>query len=186
MKKILFGLLLTMMYLTSIAQPATQKGNYSFSGYAGVFTQSTGGFGARINSFEVSTRLFGAKFIKDNLAVGGAAIFSTFSIGGLASKRDILIGPQAEYFKFLKNNERMAFKTIGIVYYANTIVSDSSANGFGIAALPGLSYFLNDNVSINGSLAFEFQLVFSKVGDFGISYNRLIFATPLIGLSTYF
>lgn len=190
MKKILFGLLTTLVFLTGYAQ--TDQGNMFIGGTLNFGTSSflnpdsTGYF--KGNSFDFSIAPEFGYFVEDNFAIGATIFFGTSNaksndvfFSGVRTQKVSEIGFGGgifgQYFIELNKDLYLTFKgTLG--YYniigetsvttpgflgspeTTTIGLRSSINQLSFTVIPSIEYFVNDNLSL--SLGFG-DLYFSQV-----------------------
>ena len=130
------------------------------------------------NTFNMSIDPKVAWFIQDNLAVGGMVNlglntgngFTTFTYGISALGRYYVADKSVQLLKqsrfFLEGNVGISGKNVHV-----SGLPDANTNGLGIGFGPGIAYFLNKNISLEGLLKYNLTVGFGSA----TTHNQLAF-----------
>ncbi|MBK7884752.1 MAG: porin family protein [Chitinophagaceae bacterium] len=168
MKKI-YLVAAALLSMTAATFAQTQKGYYIIGGQLSNMNLDLQKNGTAF-SLNVTPRV--AWFIQDNFAVGGEVLIGLNTLKG-STQFNYGIGPIARYYVAEKGMQLMKktnfFVDANIGVYGQNSKSDGnssvSTNGLGVGIGPGLAYFINQNISIEGLLKFR------HTSNFGNSIN---------------
>lgn len=117
-------------------------------------------------SFNVQPKV--AWFIKDNLALGGQVIAGVNTSNGYTAF-NYGIGPLARYYTGSSANNikksRLFFEANAGIFGQNVKVTGSpstNTNGFGLGIGPGYTYFVNQNVALEGLVKYNLHVGFGN------------------------
>lgn len=130
-------------------------------------------------------RIDGSYYILRNLGVGLFVQYESEEIDqegfpGLDTS-SVIIGPQVTYHFPLSPQFNLFVN--GAVGYAAAEVNNRDADGYAFEVGGGLKYFLKNNISINGTLAYQFMTLEADDTGRDVDFSGAIFG---VGLSVYF
>ncbi len=190
----LMTLLIAFLYFLN-ASAQTEKGRFAISGKTDMslmFGKTTlvvdSASGQKQNSKAFNANLGFAYFVANNLAVGVSGSFqykrvdADNSIGYLQNYVAGVI-PTVSYFFPLKGNLKPNISVgAGYVWF---FTSKLDAEGLSLNAAPGVSYFVNQNVSLDLGVQYSYNTLKNTSHYSGISYKQQTIGL-LAGLSVYF
>jgi long-subunit fatty acid transport protein len=121
---------------------------------------SSGGFSDTTDNDTINLSLTGFYYLADNLGLGINWSYQSEKVsadGDSAKTTMHLIGPAVQFNSSL--NDTVSLFLAGTLGYASIDYDDSffgntSANGFGYSISGGIKYFINDYISLNGSIGY--------------------------------
>ncbi|HVF98005.1 MAG TPA: hypothetical protein VM871_11815 [Flavisolibacter sp.] len=181
MKKHLLAILIATVSFTVATNAQTQKGYYLIGGDLGGFSI---GFSDG-TPFNLSITPKVAWFKNDNLALGGFVDIGLSTAKGAGTTFNYGVGPLARYYfgapavntttTSARRSSRFFLEgTVGI-QGVNTS-GGSSTNGLGIGIGPGVAYFVNQNIALEGLLKYNKTVGFGNDGgasilSFGLGFQ---------------
>ena len=160
MKKHLLTIFVATAMLSVTANAQLQKGYYLIGGDLGGFSL---GFGES-KPFSLSITPKAAWFRNDNFAVGGFVDLGVLTQKGGPTTFNYGVGPLARYYfgstavntastSARRSSRFFVEGTVGLQGF-NESGGGGSTNGLGIGIGPGLAYFLNQNIALEGLLKY--------------------------------
>lgn len=155
MKSRLFTLLVVLLGTASISQAQLQRGNVLIGG-------DLAGFDLGLNegsSFAMSLTPKAAWFVRDNVALGGYVDFGLQTAKDAGVNANYGVGALGRYY-FSKANVDVArgtrfFAEANAGFQGVNTSGGNSTNGLGLGIGPGLAYFLNQNIALEGLLKYN-------------------------------
>lgn len=165
MKKI-YLLASALLVMTAATQAQTQKGYYMIGGQ---LSNINLGLQKNATTFSLNVTPRVAWFIQDNLAFGGEVMLGANTSKGFR-QLNYQVGPIARYYfmdKAMQPMNKTSFfvdANIGIFGQNSKAEGQSSVstNGLGLGIGPGLAYFINQNISLEGLVKFNHTSDFSN------------------------
>lgn len=193
MKKVSLLIIASIYFFSSSAQ--TEKGRFAISGKTDMslmFGKTTivrdSAQGQKQNSTAFNADIGFAYFVANNLAIGLSGSFqynridADNSIGYLQNYIAGVI-PSITYFFPLKGKLKPNLSVgAGYLWY---FTSDLDAEGLSLNVAPGVSYFVNRNISLDLGVQYSHSNLENKSGTSDISYQQQTIGL-LAGLSLYF
>jgi hypothetical protein len=183
MKKNLLVLLIAVTALTVTAKAQTQQGYYLIGGDLGGF--SIGFSDGTPFNLNITPKV--AWFKNDNLALGGFVDIGLSTAKGAGTIFNYGVGPLARYYfgapavntttTSARRSSRFFLEgTVGLQGFNASGSSGSSTNGLGIGIGPGLAYFINQNIALEGLLKYTKAFGFGNDGgqsqlQFGLGFQ---------------
>ncbi|AQX02190.1 outer membrane beta-barrel protein [Elizabethkingia anophelis] len=160
MKKIILSTVVFVAGFSFTSKAQIQEGNWMVGGniISSTFGLNTGG------GYNFNLQPKAAKFIKDNLAVGGQVTFGFSGTKGAPTTYTYNLGPLARYYfnhdkvNLLKHGRFFIEGNAGIGGTTQTL-GGGSTTGFNLGVGPGYAYFISHNIAIEGLVKYN--------GDFG-------------------
>lgn len=160
MKKHLLSLLLATVVFSSIGNAQIQRGYYLIGGNLANF--SLGFSDGRPFSMNITPKV--AWFTTDKIAVGGFVDIGLSTAEGAGTTFNYGLGPLARYYfgssdvstttTSARRSSRFFLEgTVGL--QGINAAGGSNTNGLGIGIGPGLAYFINDNIALEGLLKYN-------------------------------
>jgi hypothetical protein len=181
MKKHVLAFCIAIAALTTTAKAQLQKGYYLIGGDLGGF--SLGLSDGRPFNLNITPKV--AWFRNNNLAIGGFVDLGLYTAEGQGTAFNYGIGPLARYYfgstdvstttTSARRSSRFFLEgTVGL-QGINTS-GGSSTNGLGIGIGPGLAYFINQNIALEGLLKYTKAVGFGNDGgssliQFGLGFQ---------------
>ncbi|HEY0041686.1 MAG TPA: outer membrane beta-barrel protein [Flavisolibacter sp.] len=180
MKKHLLVMMATVLFAVS-ANAQTQRGYYLIGGDLGGF--SLGFSDGTPFNLNITPKV--AWFRNDNLAIGGFVDINLSTAKGAGTTFNYGVGPLARYYfgapavntttTSARRSSRFFLEgTVGIQGFNTS--GGSSTNGLGIGIGPGLAYFINQNIALEGLLKYTKAFGFGNDGgsselQFGLGFQ---------------
>lgn len=169
MKKLLL-VLGSVVGLASAASAQTQQGYYLIGGNIG---NIGGTFQKGSSSFNLGITPKVAWFVRDNIAIGGQVELGLNTVKDAGTNFSYNIGPIARYYvpgqAVEEVNKTRFFAEANVGFGGeNNSKSGASTNGVVFGAGPGLAYFLNENIALEGLLKLNVK---SGFGSSGVAVN---------------
>jgi hypothetical protein len=181
MKKHVLVVCIVIAALTTTAKAQLQQGYYLIGGDLGGF--SLGLSDGRPFNLNITPKV--AWFRNNNLAIGGFVDLGLYTAEGQGTAFNYGIGPLARYYfgstdvttttTSARRSSRFFLEgTVGL-QGINTS-GGSSTNGLGIGIGPGLAYFINQNIALEGLLKYTKAVGFGNDGgssliQFGLGFQ---------------
>ncbi|MEO5967231.1 MAG: hypothetical protein ABIP68_04285 [Ferruginibacter sp.] len=164
MKKVIY-LLPIFMFVSLFTTAQTQKGWYLIGGNLSNMSLNFQK-GKTAFSFNIEPKV--AWFVKDNLAIGGQVLAGINTSNGYTAF-NYGIGPLVRFYTANKTTDmkksRIFIESNVGIFGQNVKVTGSpstNTNGLGVGIGPGYSYFLNQNVAIEGLLKYNLNVGFGN------------------------
>ncbi len=151
MKKKSFFVAIAMLSFTALANAQTTKGSIMLGGTAGFDVQLVES--SNVFNLDIQPQL--GFFIADNLAVGGN-IGIGFGKAGEISSTSFAVSPFGRYYLGSDKTRFFLHAQVGIIGNSTDFNGDKiSSNGYIVGLGPGVAFFLNDHVAIEGVLGYN-------------------------------
>lgn len=161
MKKHLLATVVATVLLTAGAYAQIQRGYYLIGGDLGGF--DIGFSGGTPFNLNITPKV--AWFQNDNLAVGGFVDVGLSTAEGAGTTFNYGVGPLARYYfgssavntattSARRSSRFFVEGTVGLQGFNVSGSSGSNTNGLGIGIGPGLAYFVNQNIALEGLLKY--------------------------------
>ncbi len=164
MKKVVF-LLPVFVFFSLISSAQTQKGWYLIGGNLSDMSVNFQK-GNTAFSFNITPKV--AWFVRDNLAIGGQVLAGVSTSNGYNSF-NYGIGPLARFYTANKTTDikksRIFLEGNVGIFGQNVKVTgtpSTNTNGLGVGIGPGIAYFVNQNVAIEGLLKYNVNVGFGN------------------------
>jgi hypothetical protein len=181
MKKQVLAFCIALAALTMTAKAQLQQGYYLIGGDLGGF--SLGLSDGRPFNLNITPKV--AWFRNNNLAIGGFVDLGLSTAEGQGTVFNYGIGPLARYYfgstevstttTSARRSSRFFLEgTVGL--QGINVSRGSSTNGLGIGIGPGLAYFINQNIALEGLLKYTKAVGFGNDGgssliQFGLGFQ---------------
>lgn len=184
MKKHLLSILIATAAMTLTAKAQIQRGYYLIGGDIANFRLGLNNG----NPFDMNIIPKAAWFTSDNLAVGGFVDIGLSTVKGGGSTFTYGIGPLARYYfgsaavnttttSARRSSRFFVEGTVG--FQGENVSNGNSTNGLGIGIGPGLAYFVNNNIALEGLLKY------TKAFGFGNTENGASILQLGLGFQIY-
>ena len=169
MKKHLLAILIASAAISTTATAQIQRGNYMIGG--DLANLSLGLSDGRPFTLNITPKV--AWFRNDNLAVGGFVDIGLNTAEGQGTVFTYGIGPLARYYfgsadvsttttSARKSSRFFVEGTLGL--QGVNVSGGNSTNGLGVGIGPGLAYFVNENIALEGLLKYTKAFGFGNDG----------------------
>jgi hypothetical protein len=153
MKTKLLFFSLVLVAFSSICFAQTTKGTMMLGGTAGFDVQFIDA--AETNPFTLDLQPQLGFFVADNIAVGGNIGLTYFKVSDV-STTSLAISPFGRYYLGSNNIKLFLHAQIGYLTGSTNFDGDkTSSNGYQLQFGPGLAFFLNQHVAIEGLFAYD-------------------------------
>ena len=155
MKKVAYLLAVLAFLLFSTGYAQTDKGSWLIGGTGKINIQDISGDNT---IFNITLLPNAGYFVINNLAVG-ARTDLTFSSGDGFSGSGVGVGPFVRYYFNLNNPTLKPLATAGVSFFTSAFKPDvgekTTNNSTDFFVGPGLAFFINEFIAIEGLLLFE-------------------------------
>lgn len=135
-------------------------GDLDLSAFSAETKFSSGGFSDTTDNDTVNLSLTGFYYVADNLGIGISWSYRSEKVsadGDSAKTTMHVIGPAVQFNSSLNKNVNLFLAgTLGYasIDYDDSFFGNASADGFGYDIVGGIKYFMNDHISLNGSIGY--------------------------------
>lgn len=162
MKKTILSLMI--LFALTAVNAQTEKGNYLIGGNIGKIDATFNGN----KSFSIGVTPKVAWFIRDNIAIGGLVELGVSTAKNMGTTFEYRFGPMGRYYFGGEAGDDVERARVFIEADAgfggnNNSKTSISTNGFTLGVGPGVAYFVNKNIAIEGLAKYYLKTGFGNV-----------------------